>query len=241
MEKEFKRLHFKEWTLNEFDAESIPFTKNALENKKWAFVADYFRVWVLYTYGGIYLDCDVEVRSSFDWILQNRFVASFEDWEFLGPHFLAANGGNRILNDIANNYRKLKYDNNNLNSLIMPKIITKVMALDYGLITNGKCQTLPEGIEIYSPNYFTLDAGDGKNCAIHHMRGSWNTGAHSEISWKNIYLKRYFSHVLAEDLGIGQEKIEIVEVVQKVMKSRLIRVTILLVIEFVLGNLPWTF
>lgn len=38
----------------------VPYTKEAYEAEKWAFVADYARFDVLYQYGGIYLDTDVE-------------------------------------------------------------------------------------------------------------------------------------------------------------------------------------
>ena len=42
---------------------------SAIAQKKWAFAADYVRLYALYNYGGIYLDCDVEVLKSFDELL----------------------------------------------------------------------------------------------------------------------------------------------------------------------------
>lgn len=46
---------------------------NAYREKKWAFVADYVRFSVLYTWGGIYLDTDVLVKKPFDLFLHNSF------------------------------------------------------------------------------------------------------------------------------------------------------------------------
>ena len=40
--------------------------KDGLYAGKYAFASDYIRAYALYNYGGIYLDCDVEVLKSFD-------------------------------------------------------------------------------------------------------------------------------------------------------------------------------
>lgn len=52
-----------------FDLESVLWTKQAFEAKKYAFAADYIRLYALYNYGGIYLDADVLVYKSFDELL----------------------------------------------------------------------------------------------------------------------------------------------------------------------------
>lgn len=54
------------WNEDNFDYTSVPFVKEAYEQKKWAFVADYVRLYALFHYGGIYLDTDSEVYKSFD-------------------------------------------------------------------------------------------------------------------------------------------------------------------------------
>ena len=47
------------------------FAKKAFENKKWAFVSDYARLYALVNYGGIYMDTDVEVIKSLDSFLKH--------------------------------------------------------------------------------------------------------------------------------------------------------------------------
>lgn len=42
------------------------YVQQAYKAKKWAFVADVFRLYAVKTFGGIYLDTDVEVRKSFN-------------------------------------------------------------------------------------------------------------------------------------------------------------------------------
>lgn len=58
------------WDANSFDFQSIPYLRKCYELRKWAFVADYIRLYALYTEGGIYLDSDVMVLKSFDPLLE---------------------------------------------------------------------------------------------------------------------------------------------------------------------------
>jgi len=57
----FPEYEIKEWNEDNFDVNSIPYTKEAYEAKKYAFVSDYARYWVLYRHGGLYFDTDVEI------------------------------------------------------------------------------------------------------------------------------------------------------------------------------------
>lgn len=58
------------WTEEEFDVDSIPFTREAYRQKRYAFVSDYVRMWAMYEYGGIYLDTDVELKRSLEPLCQ---------------------------------------------------------------------------------------------------------------------------------------------------------------------------
>ena len=60
----------KEWKESNFDVNIIPYTKEAYEAKKYAFVSDYARFWILYKYGGVYFDTDVEVIRPLDEIIE---------------------------------------------------------------------------------------------------------------------------------------------------------------------------
>jgi mannosyltransferase OCH1-like enzyme len=50
----------------------IPFVKDMLSEKKWAFASDYVRLYAIYEQGGIYLDTDMEVVKSFDDLLNHN-------------------------------------------------------------------------------------------------------------------------------------------------------------------------
>lgn len=66
------------WTTENFDVASVPYVKEAYERRKWAFAADYIRMYALYTEGGIYLDSDVKVLKRFDDFLPYMFFSSVE-------------------------------------------------------------------------------------------------------------------------------------------------------------------
>ena len=68
-EKYFPSYEIKEWNEENYDLFACPYVKEAYESKKWAFVSDYARFDILYKYGGLYFDTDVEVIKSFDSIL----------------------------------------------------------------------------------------------------------------------------------------------------------------------------
>ena len=69
------------WDMERFDIHSVPWVEQACEHGKWAFAADYIRLYALYHCGGIYLDSDVRVLKRFDPYLEHRAFGGIELWE----------------------------------------------------------------------------------------------------------------------------------------------------------------
>lgn len=67
--KYFPDYEIIEWNEKNFDMNSCDYIREAAENKKWAFVSDFARFKILYDFGGIYFDTDVEVVRNFDEII----------------------------------------------------------------------------------------------------------------------------------------------------------------------------
>ena len=65
-----------EWNEDNFDISQNDYAREAYEEKKWAFVTDYARLWIVYNHGGIYLDTDVEIIKEFD--LAEYEITGFE-------------------------------------------------------------------------------------------------------------------------------------------------------------------
>ena len=80
----------REWNENNFDIKSNCFCKEAYEKKKWAFVSDYARLAILYKYGGIYMDTDVEVIKPFDNLLTYQAFLCFESSKMVSIGTLGA-------------------------------------------------------------------------------------------------------------------------------------------------------
>lgn len=81
-----------DWEYMLWDAERIKdidsiWLKECLQERKWAFAADFIRVYALYHFGGVYLDTDVEVYRSFDPLLiHSAFIG--REWTWHTEHFL---------------------------------------------------------------------------------------------------------------------------------------------------------
>lgn len=69
---------FVKWDFTRFDKSSSDWVSEAFDNKKYAFAADYIRMYALYTMGGIYMDMDVEVLKPFDDLLGQNYFLCYE-------------------------------------------------------------------------------------------------------------------------------------------------------------------
>ena len=83
----------KVWNEDNFDIGQNTFVKEAYEEKKWAFVTDYVRLYALYTEGGIYLDSDIELLKNLDDLLSlGGVVTSYQDCTIPAAIMLAEKG-----------------------------------------------------------------------------------------------------------------------------------------------------
>ena len=132
------------WDRKRFDIESVPYVKEAYEAKKYAFCADYIRIYALYHYGGIYLDSDVMVYKSFEPFLNLHSFSSVEFHSyFLYAHIsnkqerlvgieaavLGAEKGASWLKDVLEYYngRHFSLNSKELKKNIMPRVIARVL------------------------------------------------------------------------------------------------------------------
>ena len=63
---------FYEWNEKNYDISTNLYMKQAYENKMWGFVPDYMRLDIIYKYGGIYLDTDIEMVKKPDDLLYQK-------------------------------------------------------------------------------------------------------------------------------------------------------------------------
>lgn len=115
--KYFPDYEIKEWNEDNFDVNIIPYTEEAYRLKKYAFVSDYARFWILYHYGGLYFDTDVEVIKSMDDIIARGPFMGLEKMDGSGVGIIAVapglglgcESGNRICKDMLEFYKHTHY------------------------------------------------------------------------------------------------------------------------------------
>ena len=67
------------WDESNCDVTECKFVEEAYQNKKWAFVADYFRAKVLNEMGGLYFDTDMKIIKPIDDLLKEDAFLGIED------------------------------------------------------------------------------------------------------------------------------------------------------------------
>ncbi|MDR0962988.1 MAG: hypothetical protein LBM60_00030 [Clostridium sp.] len=82
------------WNDDNYDITAHPYVKSCYDHKAFSFASDYIRLDVLYRYGGIYLDADVELLRRPDYFLYDSAFFAFETKRYIntGLGFGAAKG-----------------------------------------------------------------------------------------------------------------------------------------------------
>ncbi len=170
----------KRWDENNFDINICQYVKEAYEAKKYAFVTDFVRLWVLLKFGGIYMDTDVEVLKSLDPILKYKAISGFESNQDIPTGLMGSEANFPLFNEFLKEYDNLSFVfTNNANVITNVTRITNT-CLKYGLKRNNTKQTI-EGFTLLPKEYFcptdkyNLPTPTKNSYTIHHFAGSWNS------------------------------------------------------------------
>lgn len=102
---------FRLWDLNRFDINSTLWTQQAFLKKKYAFAADYIRLYALYYEGGIYLDSDVVVYKSFNELLHLPYFIGEDRTHCFEPAIIGCEEGMPWIKDVMKRYEDLAFVN----------------------------------------------------------------------------------------------------------------------------------
>lgn len=204
-----------------FDINSNAFAKEAYQCKKWAFVSDYARLALLYEYGGIYLDGDVEIIQNFDELLEQSAFMGQERKGWLSAGVIAAEAGNDAIRVFLDYYKEKHFinDDGTRNQLPNTWIMTHNLFETYGLLIDNDEQWLGRLLHIYPAEFFSpKDSVTGKitrtenTYAIHHFNGAWKDGQTEGIKlpgWTERIIgvgKIFYLLELIKSLGFSEEK-----------------------------------
>lgn len=187
------------WDMDRFDIHSVPWVEQACAAKKWAFAADYIRLYALYNYGGIYLDSDVEVLKAFDDLLDRKYFFGrehtpdrIEDQNSIEAATFGAEKGLPFLKGVMAFYETHDFCDKNgfLNTITLPTIMAMTLR-------KNPLEIFP--MDYFSPkNTRSLALETTKNTySIHHFNGSW----HSLAQQKHVALRTKLCKVLGEQVG----------------------------------------
>ena len=147
---------YKLWNASNFDVNSVPYVKEAYEAGKYAFAADYIRLYALYTEGGIYLDCDIDVFKPFDPLLGYHAFAGYEGSKHqpLMGAMMASEAGGVWVKEQLDEYSGLHFvkEDGTYDMMTNTVRITARMQAD-GFCTNGKEQDYKD-LHVLPVDYF---------------------------------------------------------------------------------------
>lgn len=189
----------KEWNEENFDVNIIPYTSEAYQKGKYAFVSDYARFYILYMYGGIYFDTDVEViRPMNDIVNRGAFMGMENIWGINSGLGIGATDRMEIYKEILDFYSNIHFFDDEGNQ-IEGSVVTHVtnIFLKKGFILEDKLQYISD-IWIYPNDYFNpLNDATGQlfvtdnTRSIHWYSKSWIENYGPLRIWTTRFIHRY--------------------------------------------------
>ncbi len=192
------------WNEDNFDFSENQYASEAYKAGKWAFVTDFVRLKVIYEYGGIYFDTDVELIKSFDPLLEYEGFMGFDKRGLVSTGLgFGAEKGNEIIGGLLKDYDDIHFelpdgsldltpcpDRNSASLVKMGMDLEKPDRIFRGV------RFLPE--EFLSPkDYYTGKLLVTENTySIHHYAASWT----SSVSKRTTRIKRIIGVKMYEKL-----------------------------------------
>lgn len=208
----------KEWNESNYDINKNLYIRQAYEKEKWAFVTDYVRLDVIYQYGGIYFDTDVEIVRNLDDLLYNKAFVGMEN--VTGKEYSIATGlgfgagkGNLIIKDWRDEYKNLSFiqEDGTVDLLTTPARTSEYMR-KRGFRQENAIQTI-DGMVIYPTEYFSPKQYDRKKIcvtentySIHHYAESWKNDEERQREEEWLKLVQKYGNKCAEIISAIKTK-----------------------------------
>ena len=191
---------FVKWDFNNFNKNSSQWVVDAFNNKKYAFAADYIRLYALYHMGGIYLDMDIEVLKSFDDLLYRPYMLAYENDKQRGIEagVMGAESGSEFIKACLDSYNGKSFikDDGSFDLTPLPQIMQSVY------------DNFEEKPNLYDCTYFTaksFDTGEefpNKNTySVHHFAGSWKTDKEKQLIQESQRLSKKYGKFLGRNIA----------------------------------------
>lgn len=169
----------KRWDEKSFDVNGTLWTKQAYQEKKYAFVSDYVRLVALEQYGGIYLDTDVMLKKSLDVLCSYPAFTGFENERYITSAIIGCEAHFPLICEFLATYKDKPFinemgeRNKEANVVVMTEICKK-----HGLQLNDKEQDVAD-LHVFPRSYFCPldfyhnDWSSENTMAVHLFDASW--------------------------------------------------------------------
>ena len=175
------------WDTKRFDLSTSVWVTEAYDKKKYAFCADYIRMYALFNYGGVYLDSDVEVLRSFNDLLTLPYFIGYESKQYFEAAVIGAEKGNPFIGDVLAYYKDRHFvkENGSLDIQIMPEVMMNVTNSKWKRVLINEISDFindPTIINVFPYDWFSPIDSTGKRYVlrvskntycIHHFASAW--------------------------------------------------------------------
>lgn len=169
------------WNEENFDVNQNEYVRGAYQCGKWAFVSDYARLKIIYEFGGIYLDTDVELIRSLDPLCCYDAYMGFQNDGLVATGLgFGASAGHPVIGEMMEEYETLSFikEDGTMDLTPCPNRNTECLKR-IGLVPNGQMQNIC-GVQILPAEYLSpMNYRTGKThigshtYSIHHYYASW--------------------------------------------------------------------
>lgn len=172
-----------EWNEDNYDVSKNKYMYEAYKEQKWGFVSDYVELDVIYQYGGIYLDTDVEIIRNLDELLYQDGFAGVDGSRniSLGLGFGAIPEFQLIKGLMEEYNNRSFYSSEGVAEMIAAPTLQIPFFQKLGYVNNGEYQRIGK-FSVYPEKVLSGKCSyTGKICPtkatflIHHYDGSWTT------------------------------------------------------------------
>ena len=188
------------WDTNRFDVNAVKWTQQAFEKRKYAFAADYIRLFALYHYGGIYLDSDVIVYKSFNDLLRLPYFIGHDQIRGFEAAIIGAESGCKWIKDLLDSYEGLEFvrSDGSLDILELPcrfhHVLTGLGYKFYRLHQLSDYVMTEKRLEVFDGDFFNSRNAievrrTKKSYCAHNYAGSWQNKKTSDKRIKDFLPK----------------------------------------------------
>ena len=177
------------WDFNKFHKGKSRWVDQAFAAGKYAYAADYIRLYAIYHHGGIYLDTDVEVLKSFNPLLNLPYFLGTEGDLFIEAAVMGAEKNAKWAGECLAYFEDREFikPDASYDMITLPRVMKNVLSKNYEFVEikgteENKAQLFEDEGKLYlfPKDFFCAkDMGSGEiiksanTFTIHHFAMSW--------------------------------------------------------------------